>query len=107
MVNATPSGGGGSRFTVDADAISNHGGSVGNIAREIETKMGLMQRQLQGLQGQWHGSASNQFAALYQDWERQQRNVKDSLARISRALGKTADDYRLVEQTARSTFTPV
>lgn len=107
MVNAAGGGGGGARFTVDADAISQHGGSVGSIAREIEGKMGLMQRQLQGLQGQWQGSASNQFTALYQDWERQQRNVKDSLDRISRALGKTADDYRMVEQSARTTFTPV
>lgn len=105
MVNAAGGGGGGGRFTVDADAITQHSGSIGNIARDIENKMGLMQRQLQGLQGQWRGSASNQFGLLYQDWERQQRNVKDSLDRISRALGKTANDYRLTEQAARTTFT--
>lgn len=107
MVNATPSAGGGGRFTVDTDAISNHGGSVGNIAREIEGKMGQMQRQLQSLQSQWQGSASNQYASLYNDWERQQRNVKDSLDRIAKALGKAADGYRQVEHTNRTTFTPV
>jgi WXG100 family type VII secretion target len=107
MVNAAGGGGGGSRFTVDADAISQHGGSIGSIARDIESKMTLMQRQLQALQGNWQGGASNQYAALHQDWERQQRNVKDSLDRISRALGKTANDYRMTEQSAKASFTPI
>lgn len=104
MAEAATTGAGASAFTVDTDAISTHGGTVGGIATEIEQKMVLMQRKLAALQGQWKGSASTQFGMLYQDWERQQRNVKDSLQRISTALGQTAADYRQVEAGNRSRF---
>ncbi|YAL82831.1 WXG100 family type VII secretion target [Dermacoccaceae bacterium W4C1] len=104
MVNATPGGGGGSAFTVDADAISTHGGTVGGIARDIEQQMSLMQRKLSALQGQWTGSASTQFSQLYSDWERQQRSVKETLRQIGLALGQTANDYRDVERGNQARF---
>lgn len=104
MANPQGGGGGGS-FTVDADAIGTHGGTIGDVARDIQEKMGLMQRKLQTLQGQWKGSGANQFAILYGDWERQQRNVKDSLRNISLALGQSATDYRTTEQAVTRRFT--
>lgn len=51
------------------------------------------------------GSGANQFSILYGDWERQQRNVKDSLRNISLALGQSATDYRTTEQAVTRRFT--
>lgn len=101
----TPGTHGSASYTVDSDAISGHGTDLGDLARDIRDKMALMQRKLNTLQGQWTGSAANQYATLYDDWSRQASNVRDSLDRIGGALGKAADHYRTTEQDVRRTFT--
>lgn len=99
---STPTG----SFTINTEAISGHGTDVGNLANEIRDKLGLMERRLQGLQGQWSGTASNQFAILYRDWARNANNMRNTLGDIGIALGRSADDYRTTERGVRSRFNP-
>ncbi|MDE9367263.1 WXG100 family type VII secretion target [Luteipulveratus sp. YIM 133132] len=101
------SSGGSGGYTVDADAISGHGTDLSTVANDITRQMNAINRKLSTLQGQWKGSAANQYATLHHDWQRQQKAVADSLAKISRALGGAATIYRTTESDVRRAFTPV
>ena len=74
-----------SKYTVDSDAIGQHGLDVGTIAGQIQSAMNLMDRKLTALQGTWTGSAAAQYAVLHGDWSRAQARMKDSLADIDSA----------------------
>ncbi|AKU18743.1 hypothetical protein VV02_08060 [Luteipulveratus mongoliensis] len=87
--------------------MSGHGTDLGTVAGDIQRQMGAINRKLSTLQGQWKGTAANQYTALHSDWQRQQRNVAESLGRISRALGSAATVYRTTESDVRRTFTPI
>lgn len=100
------SGATGAGYTVDADAISGHGTDLNTVATDITRQMNAINRKLATLQGQWKGTAANQYATLHNDWQRQQKGVADSLTRISKALGGAATIYRTTETDVRRTFMP-
>ena len=95
-----------SKYTVDSDAIGQHGLDVGTIAGQIQSAMNLMDRKLTALQGTWTGSAAAQYAVLHGDWSRAQARMKDSLADIGRTLGSASRAYATTESDTKATFVP-
>jgi WXG100 family type VII secretion target len=91
-------------FKVDTEQISSASGDINRVAGEIEAGVKAMMGKLNALQGTWQGSAAANFAGVSEDWRRTQDQVRDSLQRISLALGQAATQYGEVENANTRTF---
>ena len=93
-------------FKVDTGQITAASGDINRLAGEIESGVKAMMGKLNALQGSWQGSAATNFAQVSEDWRRTQDQVRDSLQRISMALGQAATQYGDTEHANTRMFTP-
>lgn len=91
-------------FRVDTERIQSASADIFRISTEIEGQVKTMMGQLTALQGAWHGSAATSFAQVSDDWRRTQDQVRDSLQRISHALGQAGQQYAEAEQQNTAMF---
>ena len=63
-----------------------------------------MMTRLDALQDEWSGSASSSFQDLATRWRGTQRQVKDNLEEIARALREAGDAYDAAEAGVQAAF---
>lgn len=54
--------------------------------------------------GDWQGSASGQFHALWNEWQRSAAGLKDALDGISRLLNNAGTQYQTTEDAIRASM---
>lgn len=93
-----------SQFQVDTDRIQGAAGDIGRISAEIEGQVQAMMAKLGSLQDAWRGTAASRFQQVTQDWQATQRQVRESLDRISALLGQAGQQYAEAEQQNAARF---
>lgn len=91
-------------FSVDSDAVLTATAQVRGTADRLQAESHAMLAQLTQLQSQWTGSASVAFVGVVDRWRATQRQVEQSLADISMALGVAGRQYAEAEQATASLF---
>jgi WXG100 family type VII secretion target len=91
-------------FSVDSDAVLAATASVRSTSERLQTETQAMMTQLTQLQSTWTGSASVAFHSVVDQWRATQRQVEESLAGISAALGAAGRQYADAEQATMSLF---
>ncbi len=91
-------------FSVDSDSILAATAQVRGTADRLQAETQAMLAQLTQLQSAWTGSASVAFHGVLDRWRATQRQVEDSLAEISGALGVAGHQYADAEQAAMGLF---
>lgn len=91
-------------FTVDSDSILTSTATVRGTVDRLQAESDAMLAQLTQLQSSWTGAASAAFSGVVEQWRATQRQVEESLAGISAALGAAGRQYADTELTAASLF---
>ncbi|GAA2008109.1 WXG100 family type VII secretion target [Microbacterium ulmi] len=91
-------------FSVDSDAVLTATASVRGTADRLQAETQAMLAQLTNLQSAWTGTASVAFHGVVDRWRATQRQVEESLAEISTALGVAGRQYADAEQASASLF---
>lgn len=91
-------------FSVDSDSILTATSQVHSTADRLQAETQAMLAQLTHLQSVWTGGASVAFHGVLDRWRLTQRQVEESLAEISAALGVAGRQYADAEQATMSLF---
>ncbi len=91
-------------FSVDSDQVLSATASVRSTSERLQAETQAMMTQLTQLQSSWTGSASVAFHSVVDQWRATQRQVEESLAGISTALGAAGRQYADAEQATTSLF---
>jgi WXG100 family type VII secretion target len=78
---------------VDTQEIRSVAQRVQAGADDAESQRTMLLGQIQGLQGNWQGSASDALQELYQRWDQQARDLNDTLTQIAQQMNQAAEDY--------------
>lgn len=91
-------------FSVDSDAVLSATAQVRGTSDRLQAETQAMLAQLTQLQSAWTGAASVAFHGVIDRWRATQRQVEESLADISTALGAAGRQYADTEQATMSLF---
>lgn len=91
-------------IAVDTEAIRNVAQRVRMGADDAESQRVSLLAQIQGLQGDWQGSASEALQDLYQRWDQQAQAINDTLTEIAVQMTQAADDYDAGEDRVGGRF---
>ncbi|NHN55599.1 WXG100 family type VII secretion target [Calidifontibacter sp. DB0510] len=91
-------------FSVDSGALDSHSSDIGQVSKQIEELMGLMQRRLESLKGNWKGAAASQYEVLHGDWIKATKKVQTSLDAIGLAVGGASKVYSTTEDDVMRAF---
>lgn len=91
-------------FSVDSDSLITATNQVHGTADRLQAETQAMLAQLTHLQSAWTGGASVAFHGVLERWRATQRQVEESLAEISAALGVAGRQYADAEQATMSLF---
>ena len=91
-------------FSVDSDAVLTSTAAMRGTIERLQAETSTMLAQLTQLQASWTGGASVAFQGVVEQWRGTQRNVDDTLASISAALGAAGSQYAEAEQLTVSLF---
>ena len=73
-------------FEVDAERVQSAATAAANTSRNLASESDTMTRNLLALQECWRGSASQNFQAVVNQWERAQKQLMESLNSVHGAL---------------------
>jgi WXG100 family type VII secretion target len=74
-------------------------------SNSIQDQLSRMQGEvLAVVGGEWQGSASGQFHALWDEWQRSAAGLKDALDGISRLLASAGTHYQQTEDAIRASM---
>lgn len=92
-------------FRVTPAQLEAMGATVGRVSGEVRTQHGHLRGQLAPLfGGEWAGSASAQFATLYDQFDLHARGMSDALDGIGQLLGRAGVAYADVEAQITASF---
>ena len=91
-------------YSVDSDSILTATAHVHGTADRLQAETQAMLTQLTQLQSVWTGGASAAFHGVLDRWRVTQRQVEESLAEISAALGVAGRQYAEAEQATMGLF---
>jgi WXG100 family type VII secretion target len=82
------------------------------LSSQVSTGSASIQDQLARLAGEvtsvvggdWQGSASSQFEALWEEWQKSAAGLRDALDGISRLLNNAGTQYQSTEDSIRASF---
>jgi WXG100 family type VII secretion target len=94
-----------SNLKVTPSQLSALGARVSHVSAEVRADHQGLRGQLTPLFGSdWAGSASAQFTALYEQFDRHARGMSDALDGIGTLLARAAVAYADVEQQVAASF---
>lgn len=93
-----------STFAVSTGTLAAQSGSIASISADIESSVASMMSSLVAMQDEWSGTASSSFQDLVTDWRGTQRQVKESLEEIGRALSDAGEAYDAAEAGVQAAF---
>lgn len=94
-----------SAFRVTPDQLESLGSAVGRVSGDVRTQHQRLRGQLVPLFGSdWAGSASAQFASLYDQFDAHARGMSDALDGIGQLLGRAGVAYADVEAQITASF---
>lgn len=94
-----------SHILVTAEDLHSLSGQVQAGSNSIQDQLNTLRGQVNNVVGpSWQGSASSQFEALYEEWQRSAAGLKDALDGISRLLNNAGTQYQNTEDAIRSSF---
>lgn len=88
-----------SQIRITPDQMRERANQYRNEAETVNGVIGKMDSLLQALQGEWEGSASESYAARYQELKPGFMKAEELIREIAAALDSTA---RIVEETDNS-----
>jgi WXG100 family type VII secretion target len=91
-------------FSVDSDAVLSATVQVAATSDRLRAESQAMQAQLTQLQSAWTGAAAIAFQGVLDRWQVAQRQIEQSLADISGALGVAGRQYAEAEHASMSLF---
>lgn len=90
---------------VTPQQLSSLGGSCTRTADDVHARHQSLRGQLSPLFGaDWSGAAATQFAALYEQFNRNAEGLTAALEGIGRLLGQAGETYATVEQQIAASF---
>ena len=90
---------------VSPQQLSTLGGSCSRTATDIRGQQASLKGQLTPLFGaDWSGAAATQFAALYEQFNRNAEGLTAALEGIGRLLGHAGQSYAAVEEQIAASF---
>ncbi len=94
-----------SLIKVTSEELHTLASNVQTGSTQIQDQLTRMQGEVSGvIGGEWQGSASGQFHALWEEWQRSAAGLKDALDGISRLLSSAGTQYQLTEDGIRATM---
>lgn len=78
---------------VDTEEIRSVAQRVQAGADDAEAQRSALLGQIQSLQGNWQGSASDALQDLYQRWDQQAKAINETLTEIAQQMKGAADAY--------------
>ncbi len=78
---------------VDTEEIRSVAQRVQLGADDAESQRTTLLGQIQGLQGNWQGSASDALQELYQRWDQQAKALNETLTQLAQQMNGAAEDY--------------
>lgn len=91
-------------FKANFEAIDVAAGDISTGANGIESKLNDMDSQLQPLQADWTGSASESYQQAKARWEKALTEMKELLVNIGRATTEGNQDYQQTEKANANRF---
>jgi WXG100 family type VII secretion target len=90
---------------VTPSQLATLGATVSRVSADVRSQHQGLKGQLTPLFGaDWSGTAAAQFAALYEQFDRNARGMSDALEGIGRLLGNAGTAYAQVEQQITASF---
>jgi WXG100 family type VII secretion target len=94
-----------SAFRVTPDQLESMGATVGRVSGDVRAQHQHLRAQLSPLFGSdWAGSASAQFAALYDQFDAHARGMSEALDGIGQLLARAGVAYADVEAQVTASF---
>jgi WXG100 family type VII secretion target len=94
-----------SLIKVTSEELHTLASNVQTGSTQIQDQLSRMQGEVAGvIGGEWQGSASGQFHALWEEWQRSAAGLRDALDGISRLLSSAGTQYQLTEDGIRATM---
>lgn len=94
-----------SGLKVTPDQLSALAGSVARVSTEVRGEHQTLRGQLSPLFGaDWSGTASAQFAVLYENFDLHARGLSDALDGIGQLLNRAGTTYAEAESAIASSF---
>jgi WXG100 family type VII secretion target len=94
-----------SLIKVTSEELHSLSTNVQSGSNSIQDQLSRMQSEVLGVVGgEWQGSASGQFHALWDEWQRSAAGLKDALDGISRLLGSAGAQYQQTEDAIRTSM---
>lgn len=94
-----------SGLKVTPEQLSTMGGTVSRVSAQVHTEHQSLKTQLSPLFGaDWSGTASAQFAALYEQFDRNAKGMSEALDGIGRLLSRAGATYREAENAIAASF---
>ncbi|WP_125776243.1 WXG100 family type VII secretion target [Antribacter gilvus] len=93
------------RFEVDSEQVGLASAAVAGSVATVRAEVGGLMRNLEGLQGSWHGGAATAFSGTVGQWRAAQAQVESALDAIQAALAAAAQTYADAEVQATRLFT--
>jgi WXG100 family type VII secretion target len=95
----------GGGIKVTPDQLHGMSGSVARGSSDIDGTLRGLQGQIAPLVGgEWAGQASQQFDAMYQQWQRSAQQLTQALQGISRLLANAGTAYAQAEMAIAGSF---
>lgn len=89
---------------VSTGDVTAKAGAIAREAQEIEARLARLTGQMADLSHTWTGAASTSFQALFHDWDRTARQVKEALDGIGLSLKGAGQDYDALEHRLAGQF---
>jgi WXG100 family type VII secretion target len=90
---------------VSPEQLTNLGGTCNRTATDVRGQHAGLKSQLMPLFGaDWSGAAASQFAALYDQFNKNAEGMSAALDGIGRLLGQAGQSYASVEQQITASF---
>jgi WXG100 family type VII secretion target len=90
---------------VTPEQLTSMSGSVHRTAHDVASSHNALKAQLSPLFGaEWSGTASGQFAGLYEKFDRHAKGLNDALAGIGLLLHSAGTNYASAEQQIAASF---
>jgi len=91
-------------FGANPEEIRSVAQRVQTGADDAEGQRTVLLGQIQGLQGNWQGKASDALQDLYLQWDQQAKALNETLTQIAQQMNHAADDYDQVEDQGADRF---
>ncbi len=85
-------------FTYDPPTLSKASNDLRSGSANVEAELGRLRRGVGPLEAAFKGQAGDNFRALFAEWERSGKALKESLEGLSNMLGAAAKNAEEMEQ---------